>query len=110
MKKVKHLATIDIADHDLFGEINSVIEYLSEIRDSYSNGETIELSQNWSGYEDNYFEILVSRFENDDEYTLRLVEEHKEFLAEMKLQDEIELEQKRVNEILQQIENLKKEL
>lgn len=110
MKKVKNIATINVGNYDLFGEINSVIEYLSKIRDSYSNGETIELCQEWIGYEDNYFEILVSRFENDDEYTLRLEEENKEFLAEMKLQDEIELEQKRVNKILQQIENLKKEL
>ncbi len=102
--------TIDLDDDVLFGEINSVIKFLSGVRDQYKNGESVYLNQEWSGYEDTYFEIVVERLETDKEYKERIKKEE-ELEALEKEKQKINLaEKQRKAEIQKQINLLKKQL
>jgi Ran GTPase-activating protein (RanGAP) involved in mRNA processing and transport len=111
MKKQRvNIATIDVERDDLFGEINYVISFLTKIKDKYSNGEYIEVFEDWNGYEDNYFEIRVTREETDEECLNR---ENAEKLAEKKeieRQNVIIKERLRKENINKQIDELKKQL
>lgn len=102
--------TIDL-DHDvLFGEIGSVIKHLQNIKSQYKNGEIIYLNEEWSGYEDNYFQIVVKRLETDAECKARLEQEDLKFKkAEVKRRKDF-AEQKRKEGIKQQIDKLKEQL
>lgn len=109
-KQTVCVATLDVERDDLFGEINDVISFLSKIRDEYKNGEYIEVMEEWSGYEDNYFQIQVTRKETDEECLKR---ENAEKLAEKKereRQNKLREEQLRKENIKKQIEKLQKQL
>ena len=102
--------TISVDDDVLFGEINSVIKFLSGVRDQYKNGESVYLNQEWSGYENTYFEIVVERLETDKEYNNRLrAEEESEALEKEKQKINL-AEKERKAEIQKQINILKKQL
>lgn len=104
------VARISVERIDLFGEINDVISYLIKIRDKYKNGESVEVVEDWSGYEDNYFEIQVTRLETDEECLKREDKENKAFLKEREKQNKLEKERLRKEEIKKQIEELQKQL
>lgn len=104
MEKLKVIvATIDVETGCLFGEINAVIAYLSKVRDKYKNGEYIEVNEEWSGYEDNYFQINVTREETDEECLKREDEEKKVLMKELEKQVKLKKEQLRKEEIKEQI-------
>lgn len=110
MKQIKRIATIDLDEEILFNDIDSVIKYLQNIKSQYKKEERIYLKQEWSGYEDNYFEIVVERLETDDEEKNRIeVEESEWRQAEEKRRIDF-AEQKRKEGIKKQIDNLKKQL
>lgn len=103
--------TISVDRDSLFGEIGSVIKYLSHIKNKYKK-EDIYINEEWNGYEDNYFEIIVSRLETDQECRIRIEQEEKEAQRE-KLREQRRLESiegKRKQEIKKQIEQLQKQL
>lgn len=57
-----------VEEEDLFDKpIEETIAFLERYK-----GKGYRLAQQWSGYEDNYFAIEESRFENDEEYAKRL--------------------------------------
>ena len=109
-KQMIHVATVDVERDDLFGEIGDVISFLTEIRDTYKNGEHIEVEEDWNGYEDNYFEIHVTREETDEECLKREDCENKALLKERKKQDKLKKEQIRIEEIKEKIKQLQKQL
>ena len=111
-KQILQIDTIDIDRGELFGELNSVIKRLTEIRNQYKNGETIYLNEEWSGYEDNYFDITVTRLETDEECKARIELEEKEALREkQRLQRAKEAaECKKRREIENKIKELQKQL
>ncbi len=112
MEKIRlFIDTISIDRDELFGELDSVIDLLSKIRNKYKN-EDIYLNEEWSGYEDNYFEIVVSRLETVDECKVRIKKEEEEALQEQqrvqKAKKAEEVERKR--EIENKIKELQKQL
>lgn len=110
--QILYIDTIGIERYELFGELESVIKRLTEIRNKYKNGETIYLNEEWSGYEDNYFDITVTRLETDEECKMRVEQENKEQLRideEQRLK-EAKAEEKRREKIRQEINKLKKQL
>lgn len=109
MKQIIRTA-IYLDEDTLFNEVNSVINYLHKIKAQYKNGERLYLNQEWSGYEDNYFEIVVERLETDAEEKARLEKEEAEWREAEKKRKEDFAEQKRKEGIQQQIDNLKKQL
>jgi len=100
--------TISLKEDTLFGEINQVISYLNSIKSRYKNGESIYLNQEWSGYEDNYFEIVVERQETDEECLAREEEAEREKRRGEKRKEAEEC--KRKKGIQQKIDELKKQL
>jgi hypothetical protein len=84
----------------------------NKIRNQYKNGETIYLNEEWSGYEDNYFDITVTRLETDEECKARIELEEKEALREkQRLQRAKEAaECKKRREIENKIKELQKQL
>jgi hypothetical protein len=111
MKKQRiHVATVDVEINDLFGEINAVISFLTKIRDEYKNGEHVEVIEDWSGYEDNYFGIQVHREETDEECLKREDTENKALLKEREKQNRLKEEQVRKEAIKEQIKQLQKQL
>lgn len=109
-KQLIQVATEDVEKEDLFGEINDVISFLTKIRNKYKNGEHIEVVEDWSGYEDNYFEIRVTRLETDEECLKREADEDKALIKAREEQDRIREKIKKREAILKQIEQLKKQL
>lgn len=109
-KQMINITTIDVERDDLFGDINDVITFLIKIRNSYKNGEHIEVVEDWSGYEDNYFEIQVTRLETDDECLKREEKEEEELLKARKKQDKLRAEEVKKEKIKEQIKQLQKKL
>lgn len=109
-KQFINIDKLDLEKEDLFGEINDVIFFLTKIRDEYKNGEHIQVVEDWSGYEDNYFEIHVTREETDEECLKREDCENKALLKEREKQDKLKKEELRKEEIKKQIKQLQKQL
>lgn len=109
-KQLIQVATEDVEKEDLFGDINDVISSLTKIRNKYKNGEHIEVVEDWSGYEDNYFEIRVTRLETDEECLKREADEDKALIKAREKQDKLKKEQLRKEEIKEQIKQLQKQL
>lgn len=110
MKQIITVKTIDVSKKDLFGNLNVVLNYLTNIKNKYKNGEIVTLEEGWEGYEDNYFQIVVRRKETDAEEKVRLEAEESEWRkSEIKRREDF-AEQKRKEGIQQQIDNLKKQL
>lgn len=109
-KQMINVTTIDVERGDLFGDINDVISFLTKIRDEFKNGENIEVVEDWSGYEDNYFEIQVTRLETDDECLKRKEKEDRELLKAREKQDKLRAEKTRKEKIKEQIKQLQKQL
>jgi ribosomal protein L9 len=105
-KQIVNIATIDVERGDLFGDISDVISFLTTIRDKYKNGEHVEVVEDWSGYEDNYFEIQVTRLETDDECLKRKEKEEKELIKARQKQDKLRAEDVRKQKIKEQIKQL----
>jgi len=100
--------TISLKEDTLFGEINQVINYLNSIKFRYKNGESIYLNQEWSGYEDNYFEIIVERQETDEECLAREEEAKREKRRGERRKEAEECKRKKA--IQQKIDELKEQL
>lgn len=109
-KQSIQVATENVERDDLFGEINEVISFLTKIRNKYKNGEHIEVVEDWCGYEDNYFEISVTRLETDEECLKREAEDEKALIKAREAQDRLTAKIKKKEAILKQIEELKKQL
>jgi ribosomal protein L9 len=109
-KQMVNITTIGVERGDLFGDINDVISFLSKIRDKYKNGECVEVVEDWSGYEDNYFKIQVTRLETDDECLKREEKEEKELIKEKENQEKLRAEVARKEKIKEQIKQLQKNL
>lgn len=110
MKENVHVKTIDLADNELFNDIDSVINLLTDIRNKYNKNHIIELEQEFVGYEDRYFQVVVRRLETDNEYSKRVEKEKQAELKEKDLMKKLQEEQQRKLKIQQQIDNLKKQL
>jgi len=107
-KQIIRINTISLDEDTLFNDINKVISYLNSIKSQYKNGESIYLNQEWSGYEDNYFEIVVERQETDEECLAREEEAEREKRRGEKRKEAEECKRKKA--IQQKIDNLKKQL
>lgn len=103
---------VQLTADDLFGSYEEMIDRLNSYKEKYGD---FSISEEWSGYEDNWFQINYEELETDKEYNKRI-----EWEAEMKLQKEIddeekrvyelEKEEKRIADIKAQIESLQKQL
>ncbi len=111
-KQIKRIATISLDKDTLFGKLGQTIEYLSTIQRQYKNGETLWLNEEWSGYEDNYFEVIVERVETDVECLAREIEEKAEIEREERRETRRKEAEdcKRRREIQKKIDDLKKQL
>lgn len=111
-KEIIRIATIGLDKDTLFGKLPQTLEYLSTIQRQYKNGETIWLNEEWSGYEDNYFEIVVERQETDQECLAREEEERVEAEREKRREERRKEAKdcKRRKAVQQKIDELKKQL
>ena len=110
MKENVHVETIHLKDSELFKDIDSVINLLTNIRNKYNKDHSIELEQEFVGYEDRYFQVVVRRLETDNEYNKRIEKEKQSELKEKDRIKKLQEEQQRKLKIQQQIDNLKKQL
>lgn len=110
MKEIITVKTISVKKDDIFGNLNVVLNYLTNIKNKYKNGEIVTLEEEWEGYEDNYFQIVVRRKETDREEKARLAKEESEWKEAEEKRKRDFAEQKRKAEIQNQIDKLKKQL
>lgn len=98
-----------IDEESLFCDINSVIEYLDNLKDE---GYT-SIKQGWSGYEDNYFVAVKMTEETDEEYLRRLAEivsSYLKYLKEENLSKERAKKEKRIKQLEKELNQLKSEI
>jgi hypothetical protein len=110
MKENVHVETIHLGDNELFNDVYSVIDLLTNVRKKYNKDHSIELEQEYIGYEDRSFQIVVRRLETDNEYNKRLEKEKKEELKEKERHKKLEEKKQRKLKIQQQTDNLKKKI
>lgn len=99
--------TCDIDKHDLFGNIDGVIEYLKSLK---TQGYTI-VEERWSGYENNYFVGIKKEEETDEEYYKRLGEMVTEYSEEIAKREEEEMKKKkRIKELEEELRKIRNSL
>ena len=96
--------TCDVEKDDLFGNIDSVIEYLKSLKlQGY-----VEIDERWSGYEDNYFVGVKNEEETDDEYYSRLGKIVSKYSMDIRKRKEEEARKnKRIKELEEELYKLK---